>query len=78
MSELKELTYKDISYIRAAIEGFIGQLKMDLKSDELDDERLNTQENILYYEKLLYTFQKAEKQAVGLRLVIRQRDGSER
>lgn len=70
MSNYKELTFKDISYIRAAIESFIGQLKMDLESGELDDdERLDTQEDLLYYEKLLYTFQKAEKQSVELKEV---------
>jgi hypothetical protein len=46
MSEFKELTFKDISYIRAALEGFIGQLKMHLASDDLDDdERIDTQED---------------------------------
>lgn len=79
MSEFKELTYKDISYIRAALESFIVQLKMDIESGELDDdERLDTQEDILYYEKLLYTFQKAEKQSVELRevssIAIKQRE----
>ena len=70
MSDFKELTFKDISYIRAAIEGFIGQLKIEVESGELDDdERLDTQEDILYYDKLLYTFQKAEKQSVELREV---------
>jgi hypothetical protein len=37
MSNFKELTFKDISYIRAALEGFIGQLKMNIESGELDD-----------------------------------------
>ena len=69
MSEFRELTCKDISYIRAAIEGFIGQLKMDIESGEFDDERLDMQEDLLYYDKLLYTFQKAEKQSVELREV---------
>jgi hypothetical protein len=70
MSNYKELTFKDISYIRAALEGFIGQLKMDIESGELDDdERLDMQEDFLYYEKLLYTFQKAEKQSVELKEV---------
>jgi hypothetical protein len=39
--------------------------------------RLDTQEDLLYYEKLLHTFQKAEKQSVDLKevesLVIKQR-----
>jgi hypothetical protein len=59
MSEYKALTFKDISYIRAAIEGYIGQLKFDIESAELDDdERLDTQEDLLYYDKLPNTFQK--------------------
>jgi len=79
MSNYKELTFKDISYIRTAQEGFSGQLKMDVESGELDDdEKLDAQEDLMYYEKLLYTFQKAEKQSVELRevssLVIKQRE----
>lgn len=67
MSDSKELTFKEISYIRAALEGYIGLLKLDLESeDNDDDERLDTQEDLLYYDKLLYTFQKAEKQSVDL------------
>lgn len=70
MSDFKELTYKDISFIRAAIEGYIGLLNLDIESGELDDdERFDIQDDLLYYEKLLYTFQKAEKQSVELRAV---------
>lgn len=70
MSKLQELTFKDISYIRSALEGYIGLLNLDLKSDELsDDERLDLQEDLLYYDKLLYTFKKAEKQSVDLKEV---------
>ena len=79
MSKYKELTFKDISYIRAALENFVGHLQMDIESGELDDdERLDTQEDILYYDKLLYTFQKAEKQSVELKevasIVLKQRE----
>ena len=70
MSESRELTFKDISYIRAAIEGYIGLIKLDVDSGDLDDdERLDLQEDLLYYDKLLYLFQKAEKQSVELREV---------
>ena len=70
MSNFTELTFKDISYIRAALENHIGQLKLDIESGELgDDERLDTQEDLLYYGKLLHTFKKAEKQSVELREV---------
>ncbi len=70
MSNVKELTYKDISYIRAALEGYIGLLNADIESGDIDeDERLDTQEDLLYYDKLLYVFQKAEKQSVDLREV---------
>ncbi len=74
-------TFKEISYIRAALEGYIGLLKSDIESSELDDERLDTQEDLLFYDNLLYTFQKAEKQSVDLREVqsisIKQRDKDE-
>ncbi len=70
MSNFKELTFKDISYIRAALEGYIGLLNADIESGDIDeDERLDTQEDLLYYDKLLYVFQKAEKQSVDLREV---------
>ncbi|WP_020409061.1 hypothetical protein [Hahella ganghwensis] len=79
MSKNRDLTYKEISYIRAALEGYIGLLKSDVDSGELDDdERLDIQEDLLFYDNLLYTFQKAEKQSVDLREVqsisIKQRD----
>ena len=70
MSDSKELTFKEISYIRAALEGYIGLLKLDVESEDIDDdERLDTQEDLLFYDKLLYTFQKAEKQSVDLKEV---------
>ena len=70
MSDSKELTFKEISYIRAALEGYIGLLKLDVESEDIDDdERLETQEDLLFYDKLLYTFQKAEKQSVDLKEV---------
>lgn len=64
----RELTFKEISYIRSALEGYIGLLEIDVKSGDLDDdERLDTQEDLLFYGKLLYTFQKSEKQSTELR-----------
>ena len=70
MSDSKELTFKEISYIRAALEGYIGLLKLDAESEDIDDdERLDTQEDLLFYDKLLYNFQKAEKQSVDLKEV---------
>ncbi|MBV1882164.1 MAG: hypothetical protein KUG82_11045 [Pseudomonadales bacterium] len=70
MNDSRELTFKEISYIRAALEGYIGLLNEDIELDQLgDDERLDTQEDILFYEKLLYTFQKSEKQSTDLREV---------
>lgn len=70
VSNVKELTFKDISYIRAALEGYIGLLNADIESGDIgEDERLDTQEDLLYYDKLLYEFQKAEKQSVDLREV---------
>lgn len=83
MSINRELTYKEISYIRAALEGYIGHLKQDLNEDQMDDdERLDTQEDLLFYDKLLYTFRKAEKQSVDLQEVpsisISQRENSKK
>ncbi|GAB2901676.1 hypothetical protein ACCI51_13135 [Microbulbifer echini] len=70
MSELRELSYKEISYIRSALEGYIGLLKLDIESEETDDdERMDLQEDLLFYEKLLYTFQKSEKQSVDLKQI---------
>ncbi|AWF80227.1 MULTISPECIES: hypothetical protein [Microbulbifer] len=70
MSELRELSYKEISYIRSALEGYIGLLKLDIESEEIDDdERMDLQEDLLFYEKLLYTFQKSEKQSVDLKQI---------
>jgi len=55
MSTSRELTFKEISYIRAALEGYIGLLNEDINSNELgDDERLDTQEDIIFYDKILY------------------------
>ncbi|WHI48428.1 hypothetical protein [Microbulbifer sp. VAAF005] len=70
MSELRELSYKEISYIRSALEGYIGLLKLDIESEDTDDdERMDLQEDLLFYEKLLYTFQKSEKQSVDLKQI---------
>ena len=79
MSISRELTFKEISYIRAALEGYIGLLNQDIESNDLnDDERLDTQEDIVFYDKILYTFQKAEKQSTELRevqsITLKQRD----
>ena len=70
MSNFQELTFKDISYIRFALEGYIGVLKLDLDSEEMDnDERMDIQEDIIYYEKLLHLFRKSEKQSHDLKEV---------
>ncbi len=70
MSNSRELTFKEISYIRAALESYVGILNEDSESHQLsDDERLDLQEDILFYDKLLYSFQKAEKQSIDLREV---------
>ncbi len=79
MSISRELTFKEISYIRAALEGYIGLLNQDIESNDLSgDERLDTQEDIVFYDKILYTFQKAEKQSTDLHEVqsisLKQRD----
>ncbi|MDH5178862.1 MAG: hypothetical protein OEY07_04280 [Gammaproteobacteria bacterium] len=70
MSEQRELTFKEISYLRAALEAYISIIKQDIEDDKTDeDERSDLQEDLLFYDKLLYTFRKAEKQSVELREV---------
>lgn len=70
MNKLTELTFKEVSYIRAALEAYLQMLEQDVAGDELDDdERIDTQEDILFYNKLLHTFRKAEKQAHELKEV---------
>ena len=70
MSTSREVSFKEISYIRTALEGYIGLLNEDVESGQLgDDERFDTREDIQFYDKLLYTFQKAEKQSTDRREV---------
>ncbi len=70
MSNLRELSYKEISYIRSALEICIGQLELDVAADDIDDDdRIDLQEDIMFYENILYTFKKSEKQSVDLKEV---------
>jgi hypothetical protein len=70
MSTMQELSFKDVSFIRSALEGYIGLIKLDLASDDIDDDaRLDLQEDIIYYERLLHLFRKSEKQSFDLREV---------
>lgn len=72
-----ELTFKDISYIRSALQAKLKSLEAEIEADNNDqleeplteDERSDIQEAILYYDKLLYTFEKAEEASADLRVV---------
>ena len=67
-----ELGFKNISYIRRALQGKLGHLKWMLRQDdnkELAEARQQIQEDILYYNGLLNTFETAEKQSYELREV---------
>lgn len=74
---MTELTYKDISYIRSAIQAKLQSLGAEIEADndeQLDeplteDERQEIQEAIVYYDKLLYMFEKAERESKDLRVV---------
>lgn len=64
------MSYKEVSYIRSALEICIGQLELDVASDDIDDDdRIDLQEGIIFYENILNTFQKSEKQSVDLKQV---------
>ncbi|MDH5179829.1 MAG: hypothetical protein OEZ39_18425 [Gammaproteobacteria bacterium] len=74
---MSELTFKDISYIRAALQYQLQGLEHEIAADNAgeldppltDDERVDMQEDIIYYDRLVYMFEKAEKQSVELREV---------
>ncbi|OZG70811.1 hypothetical protein BTA51_23500 [Hahella sp. CCB-MM4] len=74
---MAELTYKEISYIRSALKFRLDCLEKELEMDnsaepehQLDeDERHDHQEDIVFYDKLLYMFEKAEKQSEDLKVV---------
>lgn len=74
---MAELTYKEISYIRSALKFRLDCLKKELAIDDeadeknqlSEDDRHDLQEDIVFYDKLLYTFEKAEKQSVELKVV---------
>ncbi|MBI3900017.1 MAG: hypothetical protein HY308_17250 [Gammaproteobacteria bacterium] len=62
------LEFKDISYIRAALDVKIGSIEMDLKRDHLDEaKRQNLQVELGFYQKLFSTFETAETMAPKLR-----------
>jgi len=72
-----ELTFKEISYIRSALQYRLNGLEREIDADNeeklekplTEDEAIDIQEDIIFYDKLLYTFQKAEKQSTDLREV---------
>ena len=74
---MTELTFKDISYIRSALQAKLKSLEAEIEADNDDkldpplteDERSDLQEDIVYYDKLLYVFEKAEKESKDLRSV---------
>ena len=74
---MTSLTFKDIRYIRAALECKLESLRWALEQDNVgtldppltDDEGCDMENDFLYYDKLLYWFQQWEKQTVPLRPV---------
>jgi len=74
---MTDLTFKEISYIRSALQYRLNGLEREIEADNegrlekplTEDEAIDIQEDILFYDKLLYTFQKAEKQSTDLREV---------
>ena len=85
---MTELSFKEISYIRAALQYRLNGLEREIEADNdntleqplSEDERTSIQEDIVFYDKLLYQFEKAEKQSQTMRsvesIVIPTRDSS--
>lgn len=61
---MAELTFKDISYIRSALEYRLKALEREIAADNAseleeplsEDERVDIQEDIIFNDKLLYLF----------------------
>jgi len=74
---MANLTFKEISYIRSALKYRLSGLEREISADNnnsleeplTDDERLDIQDDIVFYDKLLYQFEKAEKQSEDLKVV---------
>ena len=74
---MAELTFKEISHIRSALKYRLSGLEREIEADNenaldeplTEDERIDIQEDIVFYDKLLYTFEKAEKQSQELKVV---------
>jgi len=74
---MAELTFKEISYIRSALKYRLSGLEREIEADNenaldkprTEDERMDIQEDIIFYDKLLYTFEKSEKQSQELKVV---------
>ncbi len=74
---MTELTFKEISYIRSALQYFLAGLESEILADNnnsleeplSEDERIEIQEDIIFYDKLLYQFEQAEKQSQEIRIV---------
>ncbi|MCE2027416.1 hypothetical protein [Sessilibacter corallicola] len=73
---MTELTFKDISYIRSALQYRLAGLEREIISDNKnslekplsEDERIEIQEDIIFYDKLLYQFEQAEKQSQVMKI----------
>ena len=85
---MTELSFKEISYIRAALQYRLNGLEREIEADNdnalkqplSEDERVSIQEDTVFYDKLFYQFEKAEKQSQAMRsvesIVIPARDSS--
>lgn len=74
---MTELTFKEISYIRSALQYCLAGLEGEILADNnnsleeplSEDERIDIQEDIIFYDKLLYQFEQAEKQSHEMKVV---------
>ena len=69
MKDIKELSDKEVSCIRAALAQYLALLQKQIDDGVDDDQRLDLQEDIMTYVKLLYRFEKAEKHSQDFKLV---------
>ncbi len=73
-----QLNFSEISGIRCALGGMLGHLKWTLEQDDKKalpepltvEARQQIQEDILYYNGLINTFEAAENQSIELREVV--------
>jgi hypothetical protein len=66
--DLVMLTYAEISYVRGALESKAGHIEMELRGNDIDDnKRGELKEELLFYERLTDTFRDAMEMSRKLR-----------